>query len=162
MKLKDDIHNPGELNGQMMALKEHAKGRCRLLDVIRAQKNDKTTSNLSKWIRTGEKEKRDLEEDSYTILNQFDKERKDLFYHTADGVVAFRRKDEENIVHKHNLIILTQLYHTELLFRSHDQMRHQGIDRVQSRILHSFDWPGLRKACERYLNACLSCLQVKE
>ena len=56
MKLKDDIHNPGELNGQMMALTEHVKARYRLSDLIRAQKNDKMTSNLAKWIRTGVKE----------------------------------------------------------------------------------------------------------
>ena len=52
VKLKDDIHSPGELNGQMMALKEHVKARYRLSDLIRAQKNDKMTSNLSKWIRS--------------------------------------------------------------------------------------------------------------
>ena len=51
VKLKDDIHNPGELNGQMMALKDHI--------------DDKMTSSLFKWVRTGVKEKRDLEEDSY-------------------------------------------------------------------------------------------------
>ena len=27
VKLKDDIHKPGELNGQMMALKKHVKAR---------------------------------------------------------------------------------------------------------------------------------------
>ena len=47
------------------------------------------------------------------------------------------------------------------MFRSHDQMGHQGIDKVQQRILHRFDWPELRKACKRWVNACLSCLQVK-
>ena len=114
VKLKDDIHNPGEMNGQIMALKEHAKARYRLSDLIRAQKNDKMTSNLSKWIRTGSKEKRDLEEGSYKILSQFYKERKDLLYHTADRVVACKRKDEEKILHKHNLIILPQLYQTEV------------------------------------------------
>ena len=62
----------------------------------------------------------------------------------------------------HNLTILPQLYQTEVLFRSHDQMGHQAIDKVQQKILHRFDWPGLRKACERWLNACLSCLQVKD
>ena len=113
------------------------------------------TSNLSKWIRTGAKEKRDLEEDSYKILSQFYKEGKDLLYHTADRVVACRRKDEK-ILHKHNLIILPQLYQTEVLFRSHDQIGHQGIDKVQQRILHRFDWPGLRKACERLVKACLA------
>ena len=162
VKLKDDIHNPGEMNGQIMALKEHVKARYRLSDLIRAQKNDKMTSNLSKWIRTGSKEKGDLGEDSYKILSQFYKERKDLLYHTADGVVACKRKDEEKILHKYNLIILPQLYQTEVLFRSHDQMGHQGIDKVQQRILHRFDWPGLRKACERWVNACLACLQVND
>ena len=97
MKLNDDIHNRGEMNGQIMALMEHVKARYRLSDLIRAQKNDKMASNLSKWIRTGSKEKGELEEDSYKILSQFYKERKDLLYHTADGVVACKRKYEEKI-----------------------------------------------------------------
>ena len=162
VKLKDDIISPGELNGQMMALKEHVKARHRLSDPIRAQKNDKMTSNLSKWVRTGDKGKRDPEEDSYKILSQFQKARRDLLYHTAHGVVACRRKDEEKILHRHYLIILPQLYQTELLFRSHDQMGHQGTDNVQQRMPHRFDWPGLRKACGRWVNACLSWLQVED
>ena len=134
-----------------------------LSDLIWAQKNDKMTSNLSTWIRTGSKEKGDLGEDSYKILSQFYKDRNDLLYHTADGVLASKRRDEEKILHKHNLlIILPQLYQTEVLLRSHDQMGHKGIDKVQQRILHRFDWPGLRKACERLVNACLACLQVKD
>ena len=139
VKLKDDIHSPGEMNGQIMALKEHVKARYKLSDLIRAQKNDKMTSNLSKWILTGAKEKGELDEDSYKILSQFYKERKDLLYHTADGAVACMRKDKEKILHKHNLIILPQLYQTEVLLRSHDKMGHQGIDKVQQRILHRFD-----------------------
>ena len=162
MKLSDDIHNPGDMNVQIMALKEHLKARFRLSDLIRAQKNDKRTINLSKWIRTGVKEKGELEEDSYKILSQFYKEKEDLLYHTADGVVACKRKDEEKILHKHNLIILPELYQTEVLFRSHDQMGHQGIDKVQQRVLHRFDWRGLRKACERWVNFCLACIQVKD
>ena len=124
VKLKDEIHSLGEMNGQIMALKEHIKARYRLSDLIRDQKNDKMTSNLSKWIWTGAKEKGDPEENSYKILSQFYKERKELLHHTADGVVACSRKDEEKIQHKHNLIILPQLYQTEVLFRSHDQMGH--------------------------------------
>ena len=71
VKLKDDIHSSEELNGQMRELKEYVIARYRLSDLIRAQKNDKMTGNLSTWIRTGDKEKRDLEEDSYKILSQF-------------------------------------------------------------------------------------------
>ena len=102
----------------------------------------------------GSEKERDLEDDCYDILSQLFKERKDLLYHTADGVVACSRRDEEKILHNHNLIMV--------LFRSHDRMGHQGIDKVQQRILHRFDWPGLRKGCERWVNACLSCLQVKD
>ena len=162
VKLKEDIHSPRELNGRMMVLKEHVKARFRLSYLIRAQKNDKMTVNISKLIRTGANEKGDLEGDTYKILSQLYKERRDLLYHTSDGVVACRRKNEEKISHKHNLIILPQLYQTEVLFRSHDQMGHQGIDKVLQRILPRFDWPGLRKACERWVNACFSCLQVKD
>ena len=64
------------------------------------------TSNLSKWIHSGVKEKGELEEDSYKILSQFYKEKRDLLYHTAEGVVACKRRDEEKILHK------TQPHHT--------------------------------------------------
>ena len=56
VKLKDDIHSNGEMNGQIMALKEHVEARYRLSDLIRAQKNDKMTSNKPKrkgiWKKT--------------------------------------------------------------------------------------------------------------
>ena len=162
VKLKDDIHSPGELNGQMTVVKEHVKERYRLSDLIRGQKKDQMTKNLAKWIRTGDKEKGDLEEDSNKILSQFYKERRDLLYHTADGVVACKRKDEKKILHKHNLIILPQPYQTEVLFGSHDQMGHQGIEKVQQIILHRLDWPGLRRACKRWMNACMLVVIASE
>ena len=30
-------------------------------------------------------------------------------------------------------------------------MEHQGIDKVQEIILHRFEWPGMRKAIERWV-----------
>ena len=60
------------------------------------------------------------------------------------------------------MIVLPQLYQTELLFRSQDQMGHQGIDKVYQRILKRFEWPGMKKACEKWVTACLSCQQVKD
>ena len=95
----------------------------------------------------GSQRERGLEEDSYKILSQIYKERKDLLYHTADGVVACRRNVKEKILHKHNLIILPPLYQTEVLFRLHDQMGHQGIDKVQ--LEYSTGLIGLRKMGER-------------
>ena len=58
----------------------------------RAQKNDKMTNFLSKWIKTGEKKKREQEEDSYKILNQFYKEWKELLFHTVYGVVVCKKR----------------------------------------------------------------------
>ena len=74
-----------------MLLKKHLKAIYRLSDLIRAQKNENMTSNLSKWIRTGMKEKRALEEDG----NKIYKEPKGLLYHTSDGVVASKRKKKK-------------------------------------------------------------------
>ena len=50
LKLEVDIHSSEEMIRQIMALKENVKARYRLSDLIKAQKNDKRTSQLSKWI----------------------------------------------------------------------------------------------------------------
>ena len=58
--------------------------------------------------------------------------------------------------------MLPQLYQTELLFRSHDQMSPLGIDKVYQRILKRFEWPGTKKACEKWVTACMSWKKVKD
>ena len=83
-------------------------------------------------------------------------------YLNKDGIVACKRREEDRVLYKYNAIVLPQLYQTELLFRSHDQMGHQGIDKVYQRILKRFEWPGMKKACEKWVTACLSCQQVKD
>ena len=47
------------------------KARYRLSDLLRAQRNDRMTSNLKRWIENGAPDKGDLEEDSYRILRQY-------------------------------------------------------------------------------------------
>ena len=89
------------------------------------------TSHLSKWIITGENEEGEIEEDSYKIFSQFFKEQKRLLYYTGHGVGFCKKRDDEKTLHKHNIIIIPQLCHTGVVLRSHDQMRHQGIDNVQ-------------------------------
>ena len=37
-----------------------------------------------------------------------------------------------------------------------------GIDKVYQRILKRFEWPGIKKACEKWVTAYLSCQQVKD
>ena len=143
-------------------MKTYLKARYRLSDLLRAQRNDRMTSSLKRWIENGAPDKGDLEEDSYKILKQFYLKKKDLLYLNKDGIVACKRKEEDKVLYKYNSIVLPQLYQTELLFRSHDQMGHQGVDKVYNRIQKRFEWPGLKKACENWIAACLSCQQAKD
>ena len=160
--MEEDTHQPNELNSQMRVMKTYLKARYRLSDLLRAQRNDRMTSNLKRWIENGSPDKGDLEEDSYRILRQYFMQKEGRLYLNKDGIVACKRREEDRVLYKYNAIVLPQLYQTELLFRSHDQMGHQGIDKVYQRILKRFEWPGMKKACEKWVTACLSCQQVKD
>ena len=162
VKMEEDTHQPNELNSQMRVMKTYLKARYRLSDLLRAQRNDRMTSNLKRWIENGSPGKGDLEEDSYRILRQYFMQKEGRLYLNKDGIVACKRREEDRVLYKYNAIVLPQLYQTELLFRSHDQMGHQEIDKVYQRILKRFEWPGMKKACEKWVTACLSCQQVKD
>ena len=162
VKMEEDTHQPNEMNCQMRVMKTYLKARYRLSDLLRAQRNDRMTSNLKRWIENGAPDKGDLEEDSYRILRQYFMQKEGRLYLNKDGIVACKRREEDKVLYKYNAIVLPQLYQTELLFRSHDHMGHQGIDKVYQRILKRFEWPGMKKACEKWVTACLSCQQVKD
>ena len=162
VKMEEDTHQPNELNSQMRVMKTYLKARYRLSDLLRAQRNDRMTSNLKRWTENGSPDKGDLEEDSYRILRQYFMQKEGRLYLSKDRIVACKRREEDRVLYKYNAIVLPQLYQTELLFRSHDHMGHQGIDKVYQRILKRFEWPGMKKACEKWVTACLSCQQVKD
>ena len=162
VKMEEDTHQPNELNSQMRVMKTYLKTRYRLSDLLRAQRNDCMTSNLKRWIENGSPDKGDLEEDSNRILRQYFMQKEGRLYLNKDGIVACKRREEDRVLYKYNAIVLPQLYQKELLFRSHDQMGHQGIDKVYQRILKRFEWPGMKKAGEKWVTACLSCQQVKD
>ena len=71
VKMEEDTHQPNELNSQMRVMKTYLEARYRLSDLLRAQRNDRMTSNLKRWIENGSPDKGDLEEDSYRILRQY-------------------------------------------------------------------------------------------
>ena len=45
VKMEEDTHQPNELNSQMRIMKTYLKARYRLSDLLRAQRNDRMTSN---------------------------------------------------------------------------------------------------------------------
>ena len=143
VKMEDDTHQPDDMNSQFRVMKTYLKARYRLSDLLRAQRNDRTTSNLKRWIENGTPGKADLEGDRYRILRQYSMQKEGRLYLNKDGILACKVREEDNVLYKYNAIVLPQLYQTELLFRSHDQMGHQGIDKVYQRILKRFEWPGM-------------------
>ena len=80
-------------------MKTYLKARYRLLDLLRAQRNDKITSSLRKWVENGAPNKGDLGEDSYKILKQFYLRRNNLLYLNTDGIVACKRKEEVKVLY---------------------------------------------------------------
>ena len=79
-----------------------------------------------------------------------------------DRILACKRKEVDKVLHKYNSIVLPQLYQTELLFSSCNQMGYQGVDKVYNRMQKRFEWPGWKKACEKWISACLSSQQAKD
>ena len=92
VKLMDDAHAAEIMSGQMNVVKTYLKARYRLSDLLRAQRNDRMTSSLKRWIENGAPDKGDLEEDSYKILKQFYLKRNDLLYLKKDGSLPASEK----------------------------------------------------------------------
>ena len=70
VKMEDDAHQPCEPSSQLRVMRTYLKSRYRLSDTLGAQRNDRMTSNLRRWIENGAPDKGDLEEDSYRVLRQ--------------------------------------------------------------------------------------------
>ena len=106
VKMEEDTHQPKELNSQMRVMKTYLKARYRLSDLLRAQRNDRMTSNLKRWIENGSLDKGDLEEDSYRILIQYFMQKEGKLYLNKDGIVACKRREEDKVLYKYNAIVL--------------------------------------------------------
>ena len=105
VKMEEDTHQPNELNSQMRVMKTYLKARYRLSDLLRAQRNDRMTSNLKRWIENGAPDKGDLEEDSYRILRQYFMQKEGRLYLNKEGIVACRRREEDKVLYKYNAIV---------------------------------------------------------
>ena len=75
-------------------------------------------------MEDGAAEKRDMEEDSCRTLRQYNMQKDGRLYLSRDGIVGCKRREDDKVLYNNNAIVLPQLYQTEVLFRSHDQMGH--------------------------------------
>ena len=109
------------MNSQLRVMRTYLKARYRLSDLLRAQKNDRMTIILKRWVENRIPDKGDLEEDIYRILRQYFMQKRDFYIWSRTGSWLVREEKKTKSCTK------PQLYQTELLFRSHDQMGHQYI-----------------------------------
>ena len=96
----------------MSVMKTYLKARYRLSELLRAQKNDRMTSNLKRWIKNGAPDKDDVEENSYRILRQYFMQKEGRLYLNKDGIVTCKKREEDKVLYKYNAIVLPQLYQT--------------------------------------------------
>ena len=61
VKLMDDARASEVISGQLNVVQTYLKARYWLSDLLRAQRNDRMTSNLKRWIENGAPDKGDLE-----------------------------------------------------------------------------------------------------
>ena len=76
---------PDELNSHLRVMKTYFEARYRLSVLLRAQRNDHTTSNLKKLLENGAPEKGDLKKDSYRFLRQYYMQKEGSLYLTRMG-----------------------------------------------------------------------------
>ena len=76
VKTMDDAHVLELVSGQLNVWKTSLKARYRLSDLSRAQRIDRMTNHLKRWIENGVLDKCDLEEENYKILKRFYMKRK--------------------------------------------------------------------------------------
>ena len=68
LKTMDDAQSPEKITEQLNVMKTYLKAGYRLSDLLRAQRTNRMTKKLKRWVENGEYDKGDLEEDSYKML----------------------------------------------------------------------------------------------
>ena len=106
MKMEDDAHQPDEVSSHLRLVKTYLKARYRLSNLLGAQKNDRITSSLEKWIENGVTDKGYLEQDSYRILIRYSMQKEERLYLNKDGIIACKKREEDKVLYKYNAIVL--------------------------------------------------------
>ena len=115
----------------------------------RLMKNPKgNLSNVPKSLREGIK--------AYFL------QAKDRLYLNGQGILCLRRRPTDcNKFFNHSMVLMPQMYQAEILYQAHNEMGHQGVNKVVARIQQRHDWMGLQLAVNKWINACMTCQQRK-
>ena len=102
VNMEDDTDQPDETNSHLRVKKTYLRASYRISDLIRAQRNNRMTINLKRWIENGTPDKGDLEEDSYRFLRQYFMQKEGRLYLNKDGIWACKGREEDKVMYNYN------------------------------------------------------------
>ena len=144
-------------------LHEHTHTVHGIKDLLLAQNRDVHVLVLKKLVN-GENIDQDIfPEDVRAFARNYFKQKKELLFLNSNGVLCVKYPPAQRPLNERPcMIVMSQLYQHEILFRAHDGMGHQGIGKVVARIQERHTWPGIRRTVGEYVSQCLTCQQVRD
>ena len=139
-------------------LKEHVVARYTLADFKKAQDMDIVIGTLKRLLKNPKGNLNNVPKTIREGIQAYFRQAKDRLFVNGQGILCLRRRPaERNCFFNHSMIIMPQLYQAEVLYRTHDEMGHQGVNKVVARIQQRHDWMGLQLAVNKWINACKVC-----
>ena len=122
-----------------------------------AQNRDVHVLALKKLVH-GENIDQDVfPEDVRAFARNYFKQKKELLFLNSNGVLCVKYPPSQRPLHERPcMIVMSQLYQHEILFRAHDAMGHQGISKVVARIQERHTWPEILRTVGEYVSQCLT------
>ena len=142
------------------------RGSCRarytLEELKRAQDMDLVVSSLKRLMKRPKGKLTGILKELREGIQACFRQAKDRLFLNGQGILCLRRSPaDRNRFHNHAMIMLPQVYQGEILYRTHNEMGHQGVNKVVARIQQRHDWLGLQTVVNRWIKACPICQQRK-
>ena len=144
-------------------LRDRVASRYKVEDLVHAQDEDLVVRALKCLVLEGRLPLLTLSPRLRKRIVCYFRRKKHLLMINHQGILCVGKggNGATNDFENNYLVVMPQLYQAELLYRAHDEMGHQGINKVVSRIQTRHDWVGLQEAASKWVNCCPICQQQK-
>ena len=133
-----------------------------LKDLHLAQNRDVHLLALKKLMKKQPLEDSLFPEDVQDFAKRYFHQKKDLLFLNQNDILCVNYIPHQRAMHvRPCMIVMPQLYQHEILYRAHDESRHQGVGKVLARIQERHTWPGIKRDVVNHIKHCLTCQQTK-
>ena len=143
-------------------LKDQVVARYTIADFRQAQSMDIVIGTLKRLMKNPKGNLSNVPKSLREGIKAYFRQAKDRLYVNGQGILCLRRRPaDRNRFSNHSMILMPQVYQAEILYQTHNEMGHQGVNKVVARIQQRHDWMGLQLAVNKWINACMTCQQRK-